>query len=86
MNHAFLTLATTLLASQPAPRAADVATQSIPHWSMEDKAQPIDGLGTGFLNPPPAARPWVYWFWINGNISKMGITAGPSRRGHVLTL
>jgi len=75
MNHAFLTLATTLLASQPAPRAADVATQSIPHWSMEDKAQPIDGLGTGFLNPPPAARPWVYWFWINGNISKMGITA-----------
>jgi hypothetical protein len=28
-----------------------------------------------FRNPPAAARPWVYWFWINGNISKEGITA-----------
>ena len=28
-----------------------------------------------FRTPPPSARPWVYWFWINGNISKEGITA-----------
>jgi hypothetical protein len=28
-----------------------------------------------FRNPPPSARPWVYWFWINGNISKEGVTA-----------
>jgi hypothetical protein len=28
-----------------------------------------------FLNPPNDARPWVYWFWINGNITKEGITA-----------
>lgn len=28
-----------------------------------------------FLNPPDDARPWVYWFWINGNITKEGITA-----------
>jgi len=28
-----------------------------------------------FLNPPEDARPWVYWFWINGNITKEGITA-----------
>ena len=32
-------------------------------------------LSTGFLNPPDSARPWVYWFWINGNITKEGITA-----------
>ncbi|MBN1489995.1 MAG: hypothetical protein JXA69_08765 [Phycisphaerae bacterium] len=32
-------------------------------------------LEAGFQNPPPSARPWVYWFWINGNISKEGITA-----------
>ena len=32
-------------------------------------------LGTEFRNPPNSARPWVYWFWINGNISKEGITA-----------
>ncbi len=28
-----------------------------------------------FLAPPPSARPWVYWFWMNGNLSRQGITA-----------
>lgn len=32
-------------------------------------------MEAGFKNPPPSARPWVFWFWINGNISKEGITA-----------
>ena len=27
-----------------------------------------------FLNPPLAALPQVYWFWMNGNVSKEGIT------------
>ncbi len=30
---------------------------------------------TGFLHPPPSARPWVYWFWLSGNITSNGITA-----------
>ncbi len=32
-------------------------------------------LEQSFLNPPDAVRPWVIWHWINGNISKEGITA-----------
>lgn len=28
-----------------------------------------------FAAPPAQARPWVYWFWKNGNIRKDGITA-----------
>ncbi|MDB6057212.1 MAG: hypothetical protein JWO95_1056, partial [Verrucomicrobiales bacterium] len=28
-----------------------------------------------FRDPPKSARPWTYWFWINGNITKEGITA-----------
>ena len=32
-------------------------------------------LESGFLKPPPEARPWVYWFWLNGNITSNGITA-----------
>ncbi len=32
-------------------------------------------LKTEFSNPPESARPWVYWFWSNGNLSKKGITA-----------
>ncbi|MBW6475093.1 MAG: hypothetical protein K0B14_18345, partial [Anaerolineaceae bacterium] len=29
---------------------------------------------TKFLNPPDSHKPWVFWFWINGNISREGIT------------
>src|SRR5436190_22238068 len=32
-------------------------------------------LEKGFKNPPDAARPGVYWFWINGNITSNGVTA-----------
>ena len=32
-------------------------------------------LQRGFSQPPDAARPWVYWFWLNGNITSNGITA-----------
>jgi hypothetical protein len=34
-----------------------------------------DTLVTAFLNPPGEAKPKVIWHWINGNISKEGITA-----------
>ena len=32
-------------------------------------------LAQGFARPPDSARPWVYWFWLNGNITREGITA-----------
>jgi hypothetical protein len=28
-----------------------------------------------FSTPPQSATPWVYWFWLNSNISREGITA-----------
>jgi hypothetical protein len=37
--------------------------------------RPADDLAKSFAALPPSARPWVCWFWINGNISKEGITA-----------
>ncbi|MBN1420548.1 MAG: hypothetical protein JXP34_17350, partial [Planctomycetes bacterium] len=33
------------------------------------------GLEQGFARPPASARPWVYWFWMDGNLSREGITA-----------
>lgn len=33
-----------------------------------------DDLARDFRQPPAAAKPWVYWFFINGNISREGIT------------
>ena len=32
-----------------------------------------DPLEAGFENPPNAARPRVWWHWMNGNITKEGI-------------
>jgi hypothetical protein len=32
-------------------------------------------LSTHFARPPASARPWVYWFWNNGNVTRAGITA-----------
>jgi hypothetical protein len=32
-------------------------------------------LAAQFARPPAAARPWVYWFWMDGNLSREGITA-----------
>jgi hypothetical protein len=36
---------------------------------------PVDTLGSGFKTPPLSARPRVWWHWMNGNVSKEGITA-----------
>jgi hypothetical protein len=39
------------------------------------KLTAADQLQRGFSHPPDSARPWVYWFWLNGNITSNGITA-----------
>ncbi len=38
-------------------------------------AQTPREMENGFRSPPPAARPWVYYFPSNGNLTKEGITA-----------
>ena len=38
-------------------------------------AEPTDLLAQNFQQPPADARPWVYWFWNNGNVTSNGITA-----------
>ena len=32
-------------------------------------------LERNFATPPASARPWVYWFWLNSNVTPEGITA-----------
>lgn len=31
-------------------------------------------LEADFRNPPESTKPWTYWYWIDDNISKEGIT------------
>ncbi|MBZ5562625.1 MAG: discoidin domain-containing protein [Acidobacteriia bacterium] len=33
-----------------------------------------DSLAKGFHSPPDSAKPWTYWWWLNGNVRKEGIT------------
>jgi hypothetical protein len=45
------------------------------HTPKNKFATPDIHLENGFLHPPDSAKPFVYWYWINQNISKEGITA-----------
>ena len=44
-------------------------------FAIAASAAPIDPLAAGFLNPPDSAKPQTWWHWMNGNITKAGITA-----------
>jgi hypothetical protein len=47
-------------------------------WSMtggiSPKAIQIDQLANEFRSPPEATKPRCYWYWMNGSMSKEGIT------------
>ena len=36
---------------------------------------PSDSLESGFLAPPASAKPDIWWHWMDGNVTKEGITA-----------
>ncbi|HEX2100245.1 MAG TPA: glycosyl hydrolase, partial [Candidatus Synoicihabitans sp.] len=35
----------------------------------------VPSLEESFARPPAGAKPWVYWFWSDGNLTREGITA-----------
>jgi hypothetical protein len=66
------------LAPLAALHAADVRQPSPPPIAAEGKASESAEsalLRAGFDSPPASARPWVFWFWMGGNVTKEGITA-----------
>src|ERR1039458_7127865 len=38
-------------------------------------ASGVDGLDGEFAAPPDTARPWVYWYFMDGNLTREGMTA-----------
>ena len=44
-------------------------------FTLSVSAAPDDSLEAGFANPPETAKPQTWWHWMNGNITKEGITA-----------
>jgi hypothetical protein len=49
------------------PLGLDVATPRL-SWRLQRER--------GFREPPDSAKPRVWWHWLNGNVTKEGITAG----------
>ena len=43
--------------------------------ALTGTAAAADDLARQFMSPPLSARPWVYWFPLDGNLSSNGITA-----------
>ena len=39
-----------------------------------NKASRPDPLADGFRTPPDSAKPWCYWWWLDSNATKEGIT------------
>jgi hypothetical protein len=52
-----------------------LAALLLPFGACSRASKKLETLQAGFVDPPAAARPWVYWFWLNGNITREGITA-----------
>jgi hypothetical protein len=52
---------------------AAVLCLSPPIVSHSALAQTLNSssLAASLLAPPQAAKPWVYWFWINGHVSRV---------------
>jgi hypothetical protein len=61
-------LALVLAASNGCAQALRTGEPAVAGASAED-------LAREFQSPPDSARPWVYWFWMDGNLSREGITA-----------
>jgi hypothetical protein len=43
--------------------------------ALNARSQEVTGLENGFVNPPDSARPRTWWHWMNGCVSREGITA-----------
>ena len=44
-------------------------------WAAGFAMETQGDLEKSFTDPPDTARPWVYWFWMDGNLNREGITA-----------
>src|SRR5437867_3212695 len=62
---------TTLQLQRSIPRMLLFAAFASFALTCPARADPLDD---GFKNPPDSARPHTWWHWMNGNVSRQGIT------------
>jgi len=52
-----------------------VSFNSLAQPDVALKTDQIESVRKIFFSPPDSYRPWVFWFWMNGNVTREGITA-----------
>lgn len=52
-----------------------LAQPTAPAASVNSAPPPSANPEAVFANPPDAAKPWVFWYWMKGAVSREGITA-----------
>ena len=45
------------------------------HAQRSHKLVSTDQLKRNFIDPPEQAKPWIFWYWMQGSVSREGITA-----------
>ncbi len=43
--------------------------------ALPGNASAVESLQESFAHPPSAAKPWVYWYFMDGNLTREGMTA-----------
>jgi hypothetical protein len=51
-----------------------ITTLVLATWLAAPVSMPASDLDKAFQQPPAAARPWVYWFWMGSTITSNGIS------------
>ncbi|HNY39528.1 MAG TPA: glycosyl hydrolase [Bryobacteraceae bacterium] len=46
----------------------------LPDWGSAASQEGATALVQGFQKVPDKAKPWVYWWWVNGNVTEKSIT------------
>lgn len=70
MRIAISPLIALLLTPLDALQAAEANHQPVPPASTPARTAPLE---MDFRDPPAATRPFVYWYWINNNVSREGL-------------
>jgi hypothetical protein len=47
---------------------------ALPAWGQKTGATVANALEQGFRTLPNKDKPWVYWWWLNGNVTQKSIT------------
>jgi len=55
--------------------ALGVAAISLPHVFLSAESVPAGSMAADFAQPPDKARPWVYWYFMDGHLTREGMDA-----------